>query len=187
MVTYTITPASRSRPLVVSVSMISDIPDDPSGRSGDYREWRNRTGYHGTCSHQGSPAQDHSSEDRRIASNRRLFLHDGLRKLPLPLRHELSSLIGGFREIVIDEHDSVAHEHSVADSHARAYEAVARDLAVATDRHPSLNLDEGTNLGALANTAAIEVDQIGMSDLDTLAKNDVITDQDGPDRASAYL
>ena len=60
---------------------------------------------------------------------------------------------------VVDEHDTVADEDLVLDGHPLADEGVALDLAVPADDGVFLDFDKGADLGAVANRAAVKVDE----------------------------
>ena len=68
----------------------------------------------------------------------------------------------------------MADEYLVFDGYALADESVALDLAVIADGGVFLYLDEGADLGAVADGAAIEIDEIVK--LDVFSKDDVWCD-----------
>ena len=79
-----------------------------------------------------------------------------------PVRLRLQRAVGGGAGIaVVGEHHAVADEHLVLDRDALADEAVRRDLAARADRRALLDLDEGADLGLVADAAAVEIDQVG--------------------------
>ena len=65
----------------------------------------------------------------------------------------------------------MADEDLVLDGDAFADEGVALDLAVLADGGVFLDFDEGADLGAVADGAAVEVDEVVQ--LDVLSKDDV--------------
>src|SRR5205085_7258824 len=64
---------------------------------------------------------------------------------------------GGTRVLVVDEEDTVAHEDLVLDLHPGAYERVALDLAVRPDAYSTLDLDERSDPGVVADLAPVEI------------------------------
>ena len=59
----------------------------------------------------------------------------------------------------------MADEHVILDGHAFADEGVAGDLAPPANAGILLNLDEGADLGFVADLAAIEIDELRKLDV----------------------
>ena len=72
---------------------------------------------------------------------------------------------------IVDKRHVMADEDVVLDRHAFADEGVGGDLAVPADEGALLDLDEGPDLGIVADRAAVEVDE--GENLDVLAQLDV--------------
>src|SRR5690606_39352783 len=63
---------------------------------------------------------------------------------------------------IIGEHHAVADEHAILDGHAFADEAVAGNLAVASDNRILLNFNESADPAVRANHAIVKIDQVGL-------------------------
>jgi hypothetical protein len=70
---------------------------------------------------------------------------------------------GGPRIAVVNEHHAMADENVILDRDALANKGVARDFAPLADRCVFLDLNEGADLGLIANLASVEVDELGQS------------------------
>src|SRR3954470_14274814 len=114
-----------------------------------------------------------ASADQRAFSNRNIGKNGNARTersafadarfLNLPIRFGLHGtvFIGGARETIVDEHYPMADEDVIFNDHALTYKGVAGNFAVFTYGGIFLDLDESTDLGAIANFAAVEVDKLG--------------------------
>ena len=79
---------------------------------------------------------------------------------PVCFRLQRAARRGRARVLVIDEINAVADEDFVFDRDAFTDESVARYFAVAAYPDTFLNLDEGADLCAVADLAAIQVDEV---------------------------
>ena len=127
--------------------------------------------YNAPGTYYGCFAHGHTTENRGIRTDRGSALDQGRNNLPVCLRLKLAGRCRGLGVFVIDKHDTVTHEDFVLYGHTLTNERVALDLTVLTDKGIFLNLHERTNLRAIVNPAAVEVDEV--SKLDVLAKNHV--------------
>jgi len=114
----------------------------------------------------------YTRENDRSASDRRAALHSRGHNLPVGFGLQPAALRCP-RVQVVDEHDSVADEDIIFDGDPFANKSVGRDLAPVAYKSVLLNLDEGSNLSFIAHRAAIEIDQIRLEDLHSVAQNNV--------------
>ena len=66
----------------------------------------------------------------------------------------------GLGVLVVCEHDAVADEDLILNGDALTDKSVALNFAVSADSGVFLYLDEGANLGAVTDGAAVEIDEI---------------------------
>src|SRR5438105_5074157 len=72
------------------------------------------------------------------------------------------------------------NERAVLNGHATGNEGKGLDLDVSSQGHATLDLDEGGDLAAVADPAAVEVDQLRVRDRDIPPENDVRRDHGWP-------
>jgi hypothetical protein len=149
----------------------ANIPNHFGGYAGYDGIIRNITGYNGSSSNKRMLADADTAEYGCIAPDRGVATDSCRQANPVIRSLQRSIRVYRPRVRVVDEHDAVANEDSVLNRHARAEEAVTRDLAIGTDLHVSLNLHEWPNATAASDAAAIKVYKI------RLIKNYVISER----------
>ena len=116
-------------------------------------------------------ADRHAGQDGRARADRGALLDEGRDDLPVGLGLEAPAFDGRPGVHIVDKGDVMADEDVVLDGHALADEGVRGDLAVLADKGVLLDLDERPDLGAVADRAAVEVDE--GEDLDVFPQLDV--------------
>jgi len=92
----------------------------------------------------------------------------------LPVIISLQSPVGcGAWIQIVDEHHTVSDKNVVFDGYAFANEGVGGNLAATSNEGIFLHFDEGADLGFIADSAAIKVDQIGLEDFYIVPKDHV--------------
>ena len=105
-------------------------------------------------------ADGHAAEYGRATANAGPALDDDGHDGPVIIRLYGASRPGGPRIFVVDEGHAMTHEDLVFDRHALTDKRVTRYFAVATHVGAFLNLDEGTDFSAVADLAAVEVNEM---------------------------
>ena len=131
-------------------------------------------GDHAAGADDGAFTDGDAAEDGGVGAERCSGFNDCGNDLPVGFGLQAAAVGGGLGVEVVREHDAVADEDLVLDGHALADESVALDLAVPADGDVFLDFDEGADLGAVADGAAVEVDEVVQ--LDVFAKDDIRSD-----------
>lgn len=117
-------------------------------------------------------ADRYAAKNDRAAADRGASLHP--RRNNLPICFGLQSAVGGRSRVkIVGEHDSVPNENIIFDRYTFTDERVRGNLAAAPDEGVFLNLDECSDFCVVAKRAAVEIDQIGLEDLDSATQNNV--------------
>ena len=117
------------------------------------------SGHHATGADDSAFADGEAAEDCGIGAERSFIFNDRGNDLPVGFGLQAAALGSGAGVEVVDEHDAVTDEDLVLDGHPLADEGVTLDLAVPADDGVFLDFDEGTDFGAVANRAAVKVDE----------------------------
>ena len=117
-------------------------------------------------------ADGHARQNDRSASDRCTSLDSSGHDLPVCLGLQ-PAVIRRARIQVVDEHDSMADKNVIFDGDSFTDESVRRNLAPAPNERIFLNLDEGADLGLVAHIATIEIDQISLEDLHSVAQENI--------------
>jgi len=120
----------------------------------------NICGYNRAGPDNGVFANGHAAEYSRAAANAGPTLDDDGHNCPIIIRLYGASRPGGAWIFVVDEGHAMTHEDLVFDRHAFTDERVTRYFAVTTHARTFLNLDEGTDFGAVADLATVEVNEM---------------------------
>ena len=107
----------------------------------------------------GTFADGDAAEDGGVGADGGVFSDDCRHHLPVGFGLKAAAVRGGLGVFVVCEHDPVADEYLVLDCDALADESVALNFAVSADSGVFLDFDEGANLGAVADGAAVEIDE----------------------------
>jgi len=120
---------------------------------------RDISGHHAAGADDGVFADGDAAEDGGVGTERGPCFDDRGNDLPVGRGLQTAAGGGGHGVAIVDEHDAVADEYLILDGDALADEGVALDLAISTDGGVFLYLDKGADLGAVANRAAVKVDE----------------------------
>src|SRR5215471_8935086 len=108
----------------------------------------------------GAFANRHTRKDGSAAADAGPALDKGRNRTPVGIRLQLPSGIGSPWDSVVNEGDSMTDKNLVFDGYGFANKRVRRDLAEAPDAGVLLNFDEGADLRAVADLAAVEIDEV---------------------------
>ena len=131
-------------------------------------------GDHATGADDGAFADGDAAEDGGIGADRGALLYDCRYHFPVGFCLQTAAVGCSLGVLVICEHDPVADEDFVLYGDALADEGVTLNFAVSADGGVFLDLDEGADLGAVADGAAVEIDEFVQ--LDVLSNDDVRSD-----------
>jgi len=127
--------------------------------SGDHCVGRDIFGNHAAGADDSAFADGYAAKDGGVGADRSSCFDDRGNDLPVGFGLQAAAVGGGAGVEVIDKHDAVADKDLVLYGHALADEGVALDLAVPADGGVFLDFDEGAYLGAVADGAAVKVDE----------------------------
>src|SRR5207237_1285299 len=155
-----------------SILHVADVTREPCGDAlGESVVW-DVARHDGARADQGMGADGNAAEDDRSGPDGRAALDAGRDDRPVGVA--LQAAGGGrARVAVVDEEDAMTDADLVLDGDAFADEAVRGDFAASANAGVFLDLDEGADLGVVADGAAVEVDEGSVVDLHPLAKLDV--------------
>ena len=122
-------------------------------------------GHHCAGADNGPFTDRHAAKDGRAAADAGAPLHNGGHWFPIIIGLQAAFRGGRARHFIVDESHPVANEDFVFDLHGFADEGVAGDLAVTADARVFLNLDKRTHLRAVADFAAVEIDEVMDDDI----------------------
>src|SRR5258708_6190446 len=93
----------------------------------------------------------------------------GFGKFPITRPLKVPGTIGRSRIKVINEHDAMPNKYFVFDVDSLTNKRVRLYFALLADGHPALDFHERANLRFITDSAAINVNEIGMKDFDVTA------------------
>ena len=128
--------------------------------SSDDRVGRNILGDHAAGANERALANGDVGENGHARSERCALADAGLFYFPVRFSLYGAVFIGGAGIAVIDEHHPVANKNVVFDGHAFADKGVAGNFAVLADSGVFLDLNESTDLGAIADFASVQIDEL---------------------------
>lgn len=129
-------------------------------------------GDHGSSANKCTFSDRNARQNDRSASDRCTSFYPSRHDLPVRLGLQ-PAIIRRARIQVVDEHDPMADKDVIFDGDPFANESVRRDLAPTSNKRIFLNLDEGSDLCLVAHTTAIEIDQIRLEDLHSVAQKNI--------------
>lgn len=112
-----------------------------------------------------------AAENRRSRADARASFHYRGNNIPIGIGLQSSAFTRGARILVVDERNIVADENFIFDRYTFANKRMARNLDSAADAGILLNLHERTDLGIIANRAAVEIYKREYSDI--FAESDI--------------
>ena len=148
------------------------LPDKSGRHTDNDSSWRYVSRDNRPSPHHRLLANRHATHDDRATTNRSAPFHPGGYDLPVGLGLQ-PAVSASVWILVISEHHAVTDEDFILNGDALAYEGMRRDLAASTDDRVLLNLDEGADLGVVANAAAVQIDQIGLENPRAAAKHNI--------------
>ena len=157
-----------------SINPLTHCPDYARRVSGDDRVGRDVFCDHAAGTDDGVFANRDAAHDGGVGAKRRAFFDHGGNDLPIGFGLQAAVFGCSLGIFVVGEHDAVTDEDLVLDGDALADEGMALNLAVPADDGIFLDFDEGADLGAVADGAAVEVDEIVQ--LNVLSEDDIWSD-----------
>src|SRR5207248_2472370 len=125
--------------------------------SQDGRSGRHVFGYDRAGADHRAFTNRHTAKNCRATADACAALYDGGNRRPVTRGLPGSIGIGSTWQLVINKGDAVSNEDLVFDGHPFADETMTGDFAVAPDTCPILDLDEGSQAGAVADFAAVKI------------------------------
>lgn len=114
-------------------------------------------------------ANGHAGKNDNAATNGCAVPYSRGNHVPVGLSLQVSVCSGAWIKIV-DEQNAMSDEDVIFDCDSLANETVRGDLAPAPDTGILLNLDEGPDPGIVAHSAAVQIDEIRLKDLHSVAQ-----------------
>src|SRR5262249_7805673 len=162
------TTSGTAAPFPSGELIVSQDTENPGRIAGDDRARRHVLRHNCPSPDERSLANRHPGEDHRPRADARPPSHTRRDHGPVGVRLQGAVGAAGPGQPVVGEAHVVADEDLVLDRDTFADERVARDLTALSNDGVRLNLDEGPDACAIANGAAIEVDEA--EDLDVMTE-----------------
>jgi len=151
----------------------ADIANDAGGHTGNDRKRGDVFRENCARAHQCAFANSDARQDRRVAPNRGVVPDVRLDHLPIRLRLQAAIGIYGSGVQIVNEHNAMPDENTVAYRDAGANKSVAGDLAIRADLRITLYFNESADLGSVTDRAAVQVYQVRLEDLHIAAQHNI--------------